>query len=159
ARRRRLRLRGSALRHGPLVGDLGPPRALERGVPHRGRAAGARPAALAALSHGGAMNKAWLLMALVALCGCPEGWRLERVEGERPSVHPEMWKDIHDTVKAIAKEAETDPACARYREPLVHCAASAKWKGYCRRSPDCSSPVAPDTCSRLKSMDNVVQTH
>jgi len=89
------------------------------------------------------------------LAGCPSGWRLVRVEGERPTVHPDLWKDIHAIATGIEAEIATElddggtSSCQRYRRPLVHCAVDSNKQCQQRQG---SLPLATPSTDQLTSL-------
>lgn len=91
------------------------------------------------------------LAAVIAmlLAGCPDRWHLARVEGERPTVHPKLWDEVHATATEIESEVELDGTCRDARRPLVHC-ANLQHRGLCKSSHD-ASPPSPSTLRPLWS--------
>ncbi|MEZ4446310.1 MAG: metallophosphoesterase [Polyangiaceae bacterium] len=107
------------------------------------------------------------LLALGCLTGCPTGFRLVRVEGERPSVYAEMWDYAHNHASRIPAEAEIDPVCEARSRPLFHCDAQ---KDLCQTPFDARIPIdatgkpdapaksqAETACKRLTSLMSFVQ--
>lgn len=93
-----------------------------------------------------------LLLASVSLTlGCPTSWHLERVEGELPSIHNDMWNEVYCASEKV-KEAPEDGACAKARRPLVHC-TDPKLRHLCQSTPRVPrEPIRDEVCSSLRSI-------
>lgn len=90
-----------------------------------------------------------LAMAVTLLMGCPDRWHLARVEGEKPTVHPKLWDEIHATATEIDEESRSNRACDEARRPLIHC-AQRQHRASCK-FPHGASPPAPNALRPLWS--------
>ncbi len=80
---------------------------------------------------------------------CVTSWRFERVEGERPSIHPDMWNEIN--CAGIEAKNEKNAACFAATAPYVHCATAPE---LCRRPPGgLGAPAVDDAgCGALRTV-------
>ncbi len=102
------------------------------------------------MPHGRWLGLALAVALAATLTGCPSGWRLVRVEGERPTVHPDLWREIHAIATGIQEEAsQPGSACSTYGRPLVHCASGKP--ELCRRTPATTTIAVPSE-DRLTSL-------
>lgn len=89
-----------------------------------------------------------MISTVLALGGCPAGFRLERVEGEKPTIDPETWNVIH---AAATTGTCGETACDAALRPLIHCALP-EYTALCRAEPGGAAPLAAAQEGRLSSI-------
>lgn len=89
----------------------------------------------------------WLVLGVVPLA-CVTSWRFQRVEGELPSIHDDLWNEVNCAGLEL-HSPKAPPACRAASAPLVHCERDP---ALCRSAPNARGVPTVDeaTCRGLK---------